>query len=863
MSSASCCLTVCLILAAGDLLVAAEIDDCRDLFLHGEYDECLERTAAAIEKGVYGEAWHQLKAQAEFELGRYAEAMQTLRGALERYTWSVRLRWLALQCCRYVGESDQTVVYADEIAQLVKSTPWRYTDAENLVMLGRFALAHGADAKDVQETFFQRAKRNNPLHRAPVLALGKLALEKHDYQLAAEIYRPALEMHSEDPDILFGLSQAMASADSEQATQLLQQALEQNPNHVAALLSQVDQQIDGEQYDAALEFLKKIDAVNPHHPAAWAFRSVIHTLRTEVDDAEDARKKALSTWETNPEVDHIIGRELSQKYRFAEGEVHQWQAVVFDGDYLPAKKQLVQDMMRLGREEEGWELADEVHERDQYDVAIYNLVTLRDELEKFQTIEADGFAIRMDPFEAQTYGPRVLKLLTEARSELCAKYDHSLPETILVEIFPNPADFAVRTFGMPVAGGYLGVCFGDVITANSPASQDASPTNWQSVLWHEFAHVVTLNKTRNRMPRWLSEGISVYEERLHDRSWGERMTPTYRQMILDGKLTPIGELSQAFLSPETPVHLQFAYYQSSLVVEYLVDEFGFEALIAILDDLSFGMFINEAIERHTAPLAQLDEEFVRRTRQLAEEFGAEVDWSSPDLASLVESDLAVTLLIAWAASNERNYNGLKACAELLLRLEAGDAARDVLEQAVELFPYETGLDSPRYKLAELYRTAGEPAREYEILRRLAEIDDDAAPAFVRLIELERERQNWGGVRTFGLKLMAVKPIIATPHDALADAAEQIHDASEAVAALESLITLDDSDPALLHYRLARNHRALGDRRQARRHVLQSLEEAPRYRDALALLLSLHSAAVPPPPPLAEEIPAGNSQSPGF
>ena len=35
----------------------------------------------------------------------------------------------------------------------------------------------------------------------------------------------------------------------------------------------------------------------------------------------------------------------------------------------------------------------------------------------------------------------------------------------------------------------------------------------RAVLWHEFTHVVTLTATKNKMPRWLSEGISVHEER--------------------------------------------------------------------------------------------------------------------------------------------------------------------------------------------------------------------------------------------------------------------------------------------------------------------------------------------------------------
>ena len=83
---------------------------------------------------------------------------------------------------------------------------------------------------------------------------------------------------------------------------------------------------------------------------------------------------------------------------------------------------------------------------------------------------------------------------------------------MIVEIFPQKKEFAVRTFGLPGADGLLGVCFGRVITANSPASQGEHPSNWEAVLWHEFCHVVTLSKTHNKMPRWLSEGISVYEE---------------------------------------------------------------------------------------------------------------------------------------------------------------------------------------------------------------------------------------------------------------------------------------------------------------------------------------------------------------
>ena len=178
-----------------------------------------------------------------------------------------------------------------------------------------------------------------------------------------------------------------------------------------------------------------------------------------------------------------------------------------------------------------------------------------------------------------------------------------LDHPITVEIFPEQKDFAVRTFGLPGGEGFLGVCFGNVITAASPAARAERPANWQAVLWHEFCHVVTLHKTRNKMPRWLSEGISVYEEKLRNPTWGQSINARYRAMVLGDALTPVSRLSGAFLSPPSPLHLQFAYYESALVVEYLVQNHGVETVKAILGDLSTGEPIEAVLERRTGSLA--------------------------------------------------------------------------------------------------------------------------------------------------------------------------------------------------------------------------------------------------------------------
>ena len=311
-------------------------------------------------------------------------------------------------------------------------------------------------------------------------------------------------------------------------------------------------------------------------------------LRGDRTAKSSARRSALAQWPSNPEVDHLIGRKLSQKYRFAEGAALQKQVLALDPDYLPAKIQLCQDLLRLGEETEGWKLAAEIFSKDGYNVVAYNLVTLRDRLAGFRTLEGDGFVVRMDKREADLYGPRVLALLRRARKTLCEKYGVTISEPVIVEIFPQRKEFAVRTFGLPGADGLLGVCFGRVITANSPASQGDHPSNWEAVLWHEFCHVVTLSKTHNKMPRWLSEGISVHEEGLEDPAWGMALSPRFRAMILGEALTPLSQLSSAFLAPKTSLHLQFAYFESALAVDFLVQRFGLPAMKGLLDDLGAG-----------------------------------------------------------------------------------------------------------------------------------------------------------------------------------------------------------------------------------------------------------------------------------
>ena len=79
------------------------------------------------------------------------------------------------------------------------------------------------------------------------------------------------------------------------------------------------------------------------------------------------------------------------------------------------------------------------------------------------------------------------------------------------------------------------------------------------------------------------------------------------------------------------MHLQFAYYESSLVIEYLVEKYGLDMIKQVLTDLGAGVTINEALGRHAGGIEAIDKEFTEFARKKANEMAPKADWSVPEI----------------------------------------------------------------------------------------------------------------------------------------------------------------------------------------------------------------------------------------
>ncbi|MEQ1748745.1 MAG: hypothetical protein ABL974_04950 [Prosthecobacter sp.] len=810
------------------------IGPAKELLAKGNDELAARICEAAIQRGMKAPEWRIIRVRSLMHLGRDTEARDEVQHAVKTFPDSLEMLMLQHENALHIGRQDIAAEALKAINKVALIKPAKDRTAGEWISLGQAALALGADAKKVIQQYFQTAQKKDPKLEIAYLAEGHLALTKNDATRAADVFRAGLKAHGETADLRAGLALAYANGDRQKQQENITRALEINPVHAGALLSQAELQIGAEKFLEAEASIQKVLSVCENSPEAWALRASVAQLSlNDPIKVSYARAQGLNRWDKNPKVDHILGRVLSRAYRFSEGSASQRCALEFDPSFLPAKVQLCHDLLRLGEEDEAWKLAATIREKDGYNTQAHNIGLLEQEMLSYTTQSYEDFVLKMPKRDWPIYGERALALLREAKSVLTAKYGLELKRPVMVEFFGAQQDFAIRTFGSLGGQGLLGVCFGTVVTMNSPGSLAHGRNNWESTLWHEFCHVITLTLTQNKMPRWLSEGISVHEESQRDPAWGMAMNADFRRMILDEKATtPVGQLSSAFLNPKSQDHLMFAYFQSSQVVGYLLEKYGTEKLQGVLSDLASGKRINDTLESNAAALGQLEKDFEKRLISKAEAFGSAADWEKPEPEKV--NPLDAESLAAFAKKHPNNLWAIHQQAEAFIEQEKWEVVLSLADKLILLVPEDVssagGYPMKAMALRKLNRTEEESA----VLRLVAERESSAMTIFLRLVELDLARKDWVQVQTNAQRAIALNPFLRAPQQALAESSEALGQKADAIAAHRRVLILDPGGAAMTHYCLAKMLRD-SDAAESKKHLLDALSLAPRFREGHALL----------------------------
>jgi tetratricopeptide (TPR) repeat protein len=520
--------------------------------------------------------------------------------------------------------------------------------------------------------------------------------------------------------------------------------------------------------------------------------------------------------------------------RYAQAAEFARQAIALAPRLWRAHLSLGVALLRLGQIEAGRAEIEIAFQGDPFNVWAKNTLDLLDSMRDYPEVQQGNFIIKTAAPESPVLGSYAGALLAEAASTLNAKYKFTPQGPIRVEIFPNHEDFAVRALGLPGLGA-LGVCFGQVIALDSPSARPAGEFNWGSTLWHEYTHVLTLQMTEHRIPRWFSEGLSVYEERRGRPGWGEDWNPTILRAFAANHWFSISNLDAGFQRPQSPLDVPLAYFQAGQICEFIVERFGFEAILRMLsayrDRNRTEGVIQQVLKLSPAEFDRAFAEYLtQKVAPLLQGIGPATDFAT--LAQLPKEEV---------------LRRLEAHEDFALHLRAGDLFRAEGQtsqavthwrRALELFPFFTGPGNAYEQLAQLYVEQGNKAGAAAVLEEFIKHDDSKLAALRELVSLYLALDKRD--RALALLQLAfyVNPFDELAHAQAGDLYLARNEATQALNEFQMALALRPTNVAEAHYNLARAYWAAGNVPAARRAVLHSLEAAPEYEKAQELLLKI-------------------------
>jgi tetratricopeptide (TPR) repeat protein len=716
------------------------------------------------------------------------------------------------------------------------------SDATATLRAGRAAQALGR-AREANSLF--RVASGGGSDPAADTAWGMLFLEKYNRPEALRSFQQAIKQDGEWAPALAGLARALTEDDPPAAATAAERAIVIDPELADAHLLLAELDLDNTRTAEARKRIETVLAFNPSHLDARALLGAMAYVAGDHAAFDAELRRILAINPAFGEAYRMAGELAARNYRFEEAVALTKQAVTLDPTSARAQADMGMHLMRTGDEAEARRALDRAFRSDPYDVVTYNLLALLDELEKFVVIQEGDIVLKLHPEEAAVMREYAMPLAQDALKTMTERYKFKPKGPILVEIFPKHDDFAVRTLGLPGMIGALGACFGQVVIMDSPRARPPGSFSWQATLWHEMAHVFTLQMSKQRVPRWLTEGISVYEEGLARPEWGRDMEVPFAVALEKGKALKLRDLNSGFTRPDT---IALAYYQASLLVDHIVKTQGEAKLHALVRSYGEGAEGDAAIEKSIGvSLDQLQASF---TQALDTRFAGlraalrEAESSRPGsrqgtpampMAAAAEG---IEGLKAAAAANPNSYAAQMKLG-IALAAEGDRAAFAPLEKAAALVPMAIGDDSPHAVMAALAEKLGDTARAVKEYQALLAQDHTAVEPARRLATLASTPGSSASPAALIVaydRVVSIDPFDAQGHTALGRLALERKDAQTAMREFKAALAIGPADKASAHCDLGESYLLAKLPAEAKKEALAALEIAPTFERAQELLL---------------------------
>ena len=703
---------------------------------------------------------------------------------------------------------------------------------------------------------YEAAIEADPGDPVPRLMLAELFLEKYNSSDAAVLVDEVLQTNPRHPSALLAVARLRQFDNAAGVGEKAREGLESNANLVTARVFLAALLLGQEDNLAAKAEIEQALAVNPVSLSALSVLAAIRYLDDDIEEYEHSVQRVLDLNPGYSELFVILAEVCVQNRRYQEAIGFARRATELDPISWKGHSILGLNLLRVGAIEEGRQSLEESFSGDPYNVWVKNTLDLLDTFPGYVESRTDTFEVMVAASESELLAPYVTEIAEEAYESLAARYQYRPPTPVRIEIYPSHADFSVRTVGLAGLGA-LGVSFGPVIAIDSPSARERGEFNWGSTLWHEIAHTFAIGVSNGRVPRWLTEGLSVYEERRARRGWGDDPSPDFLVAFLKQKLLPVSRLTDGFVRPSYPEQVGHSYLQASLVCELIDEEFGFAALLEMLRAYGDGKTNDEVVaEVLGLQPAELDQRFVDYLRAryavplaaLAKSLQAAAAASSGGAmlndTIAPSSKSSSTQLQQRALADPDDFTAQLGWGIILFRQRRLAEAVGFLQRAKALFPDYAGKDNPYWYLAQIEEQMGRTERAVAELSELIDRSDKHYDAHLKLAELQ-ESGNSAAAATTLERALFIYPFGAEIHRRLAEMYSRSGNLVAAIRERRAVVAEDPVDRAEALYLLARAHFDAGELASARLQVLGALEIAPGFERAQGLLLELHAGQPQP------------------
>jgi len=786
--------------------------------------------AAALETG-------RLFVHALLETGRYAEAVAESARLRETFPTNPNALVLKARALMAVGRDDEA---RDAVLEAL-TLDAQHIEAR-LVRLELAELCGDRKAKAEQIDFFFALYRRNGATTAAALTAVATAVADEDARGAWRAYN---EAHKADPKYLDAYVRAGFHCTDlfawGFARQEFEAALKRNPQHALAHAGLAQIYIADGRYPQAVDEIGKALATNPHLTLAHALNATILEVEDKPKESRLAIDAALATNPTDLDALSLLSvyqarhgtaveceatlariQKLNPRYvgayvtlgqiaecRHQFPQAVEWarKAIAADPDAWQGHYLAGANLLRLGEEQAGYRSLERAFALNEFNVWAYNLLHVLDrDIRQHAYVRHDTahMVLKLGRSDDALLWPYIEPVLEPMYQELAARYGfepkgaREYDGRLLVLILETHDEFSARITGLPDFGA-LGVCFGQVVTLPSPRSGQVCEErkfNWESVLRHEMAHAVTLQKTVYTVPRWVTEGLSVLEMKSMPTEWDELLATA----VAKDQLLPIEEMDSGFIRPSFPSQVPLSYCHAALVMRYLGETFGNDFPRRFLERLADSKGLVEALTVLTGrSMADLNRDSLAYVRTCAALYTLPVYVGPTDPAEIAaklktdEMNAALWLNLAevqlaarrFAESREaveravtldpnlaraHTILGIIACdsdkdttagrehfgkaiaanktdffAHLYVACIAEDA-QDVdtavaeYTAAARIYPrFRNTARTPHLRLARLYEDAGQAGDAVAILRELTQADPNRLDAWRRLAELLCDR----------------------------------------------------------------------------------------------------------------------------